>query len=513
MLDADSWRSHRMPRRGGNSGQTTLGETSCMLVQVNASRADSLTDQIVKGIQRLIEDRELLPGVRLPSIRRFAGDHRVSKFTVVRAYDRLAASGYLRPRHGAGFFVSKPSRPAKPAERGMGPEKATDVMWLMRRQYREFQFRHLPGGGWLPPQWLEENGLDRAMRSVSHWGTGSFLSGYGDPQGFVPLREDVGRRLADLGIDAPINQILFTNGISGAIDLVGRYLLGPDDYVLVDDPGHYQTFAHLRALGAKIIGIPWDGAGPDLEQVECAVKTHKPPLYVTTPIVHNPTGQSISRGTAFRLLQLAERYNFHILEDDTDGICNPSPPPRLASLDQLNRVIYVNGFSKILSPRLRVGFLAAQQYLVKDLVEIKALTQAASSEIAEQLVYEVLAHGHFRKHRAMLLDRIQRARDRAVRRLEDVGLGPVTDDSHGLFAWMAFPGVADTTRLAEIAAGRGMLLAPGSMFSPVLAPSARMRFNVAFCQDEAVFTQLEALLEEHARYSSPIHFPPRGPAG
>ncbi len=470
-----------------------------MLVQVEATRRDTLTDQIVKGIQRLIDNRQLLPGTRLPSIRRFAGDHRVSKFTVVQAYDRLAAGGYLRPRRGAGFFVDKPSERPDRVEQDPRRETATDILWFMRCQYQEYRFRHLPGGGWLPPQWLKDNGLDRAMRSVSHWGTGISLSGYGDPQGFVPLREDVGRRLAQLGIDAPVDQILFTNGISGAIDLAGRCLLKPGDTVLVDDPGNFQTFGHLRALGARIYGIPWNSTGPDLARLERIAQTRSPKLYVSTPIVHNPTGRSISRRSAVRLLRLADRYDFRILEDDTDGICNPSPPPRLASLDQLDRVIYVNGFSKILSPRLRVGFLAAHRDLVRELVEVKALTQAASSEIAEQLVYEVLAHGQFRKHRAMLLDRVQRSRDSAVRRLERIGLKLVADDAFGLFAWMEVPGVSNTVSLAEAAARKGMLLAPGSMFSPHLAPSTRMRFNVAFCREDSVFSKLETLLDDSAR--------------
>lgn len=477
-----------------------------MLVQVKATRAEPLTDQIVEGIQQLIEDRKLLPGTRLPSIRRFASEHHVSKFTVVQAYDRLAACGYLRPKQGAGFFVDKPSRAARPAEPTPSLDGATDILWLMRRQYHEFRYRYLPGGGWLPPAWLEENGLDRAMRGVSHWGTGNFLSGYGDPQGFLPLREDVGRRLAELGIDAPTDQILFTHGISGAIDLVCRHLLKPGDTVLVDDPGHFHTFGHLRALGAVIHGIPWNQAGPDLACLDHLAERHRPKLLVTAPIVHDPTGQSISRGTAYQLLQLAEHHGFHILEDDTNGICNPAPPPRLASLDQLHRVLYVNGFSRILSPRLRVGFLAAHRDLVRDLVEVKTVTQAASSEIAEQIVYEVLAHGHFRKHRSMLLDRIQRTREVVLRRLEAIGLRLAEDNTFGLFAWMEVPGVSDTTPLAEAAARHGMLLAPGSMFSPELRPSTMMRFNVAFCREDGMFRILEALLDAGAHsVRSTIH--------
>ena len=466
-----------------------------MMVRIDPSHPEPLTEQIVAGIQLLVDARDLRPGSRLPSIRKFAADHDVSKFTVVQAYDRLVASGHVRARHGAGFFVSGPLQSDSRVDGRLRLEKATDVLWLIRQQGHEFQYRHIPGGGWLPAQWLEESGLDRAMRDMSRQVGRSFVSGYGDLRGYAPLREDVRRRLKDFGIDACANQILLTNGISGAIDLVGRYLIRPDDVVFVDDPGYYQTFGHMRVLGATVQGVPWTATGPDLERLEEMVDRHKPRFYITTPIVHNPTGHSISQGTAFRLLQLAERYDFYIIEDDVDGPCHPAPPPRLAGLDQLNRVIYVNGFSKALSPRLRVGFVAAHRDLVRDLIDLKMLTQAASSEFTERVVHKVIAQGQYRKYRAKLVSRLERAREIALRRLEAIGLGPAGDDTHGLYAWMDVPGVADTTSLAEAAAKRDMLLAPGAMFRPDMSPSTKIRFNVAFCQSDETFRALEELLD------------------
>lgn len=470
-----------------------------MMVRVDSSRPDSLTDQIVCGIQRLVDERELRPETRLPSIRRFAADHSVSKFTVVQAYDRLVASGHIQPRHGTGFFVSRPVQSDSTVERGLRSDKATDVLWLTRQQGREFRFRHIPGGGWLPAKWLEASGLDRAMRDVSRRGVRGILSGYGDPRGYAPLREDLMRRLEEFGIDTSMDRILLTNGISGAIDLVARYLLRPDDVVFVDDPGYYQTFGHMRVLGATIQGVPWTAAGPDLERLESMARTHRPRFFITTSLVQNPTGYSTKQGTAFRLLRLAERYDFHIIEDDVDGACHPAPPPRLAGLDELNRVIYVNGFSKALSPRLRVGLVAAHRDIIQDLVDLKLLTQAATSELTERVVHEVIVQGQYRKYRAKLVSQLARARGLALRRLEAMGFGPVGDDTHGLYAWMDVPGVADTTSLAEAAAERDILLAPGAMFSPEMTPSTKMRFNVAFSQSDDLFRELEALLNREIR--------------
>ena len=154
--------------------------------------------------------------------------------------------------------------------------------------------------------------------------------------------------------------------------------------------------------------------------------------------------------------------------------------------------------SEALSPRLRVGIVAGHRNLIEELVNLKLLTHAATSEFSERLVHEVLGQGQYRKHRAKLLSRLQQARERSLPRLEALGLRSAGDGTHGLFAWMDVPGVEDTTLLAETASERDMLLAPGAMFRPNMTPSARLRFNVAFSQSDEMIRELETLLSEHA---------------
>ena len=257
----------------------------------------------------------------------------------------------------------------------------------------------------------------------------------------------------------------------------------------------------MRSVGATVDGIPEHGSGPDLDRLECMASQRVPRLHVTMSI-HNPTGGSSFRGSAFRSPQLAERHDFLILEYDADGVCHPFPPPRLASLDLLNRVVYANSHWRSLSPRLRVGFLATHRELVRDMARVKALSQGASSDFTEKLVHKALTQGHYRKHRTMLLDRLKKARETAVPRLEAIGFGPVADDIFGLFAWMHAPSVADSMPLAEAAAKRGMLLAPGSMFSADVAPTRKLRFHVTFCREGVVFVHLEALRKETPRTRS-----------
>ena len=471
-------------------------------LNIDASRRGTLTDQIVSEIRRLLGERALRPGARLPSIRQVAATLGVSTFTVVQAYDRLVASGHVQSRRGVGFFA---------ADRvGAGPEEARlrlngdpDLLRMIRRQPFDIALEHLPGCGWPPPPWLNDSGIELGLRRLARLGVRSLLGPNSDPRGFAPLREHLGRHLAEIGIDAFADQILLTSGVAGAIDLVVRYLIRPRDAVFVDEPGHFQTFGQLRSLHAAIHGVPWTDTGPDVRQLECMAKTHSPRLFITNSIVHDPTGHTISRGTAYRVLQLAERYDFYIVEDDASGTLHHNPPPRLASLDQLNRVIYVNSFSNVVSRQIPIGYLAGHRDLVRDLVDLKMLHQAASPELAARLVHEILVQGQYRKYLANLRANIERAREAVLRRLEAIGLGPAESDTLGLFVWLDIPGVADTMPLAEAAVAAGMLLAPGAVFSPSMTPSPKMRFNVGFCQADETLRLLDAWLHPSTSEDGP----------
>ena len=165
----------------------TASRSVLRLTRIDPSRWGTLIEQIVSEIQRLVDERELRPETRLPSIRQFAAAQGISKFTVIQAYDRLAASGYIQSRPGAGFFVGRPVQWAEPSERDGGPDTANDISWYLRRQTNFRHLKHLPGFDWLPPKWLESCGLGRAMRRISRRGTRCFMDGYGDPRGYTPL--------------------------------------------------------------------------------------------------------------------------------------------------------------------------------------------------------------------------------------------------------------------------------------------------------------------------------------
>jgi len=466
---------------------------------LSLSREAPLVDGIVRWWQARIEDRIVRLGTRLPSIRHFASEQRVSRHTVVEAYERLADLGYVQARRGSGFYVQPR------AANGMRAAPAAaathiDIGWLLRNLFRDLLHENMPGGGLLPPAWLDGPLVSRHARGVT-LAAGTAWLGYGVPQGYLPLRQQLSLKLAELEIPAEPEQIITTAGVTQAVDLAARHFLRPGDAVFVDDPAWFVVFASLAAQAARVIGVPRGADGPDLEVLRDLLAQHRPKLFVLSSVVHNPTGTSMSASTAWALLRMAQEHDFAIVEDDIYGDLG-SPPParpslRLAALDRLRRVIYVGGFSKTLAANLRVGYLAAPESLVQALTDQKLVTGLTSPEFGERVIARVLAAREYARHCARLRTRLDGAREATLARLRALGARGFAEDAQGMFLW-ADLGV-DTHALATRMFDAGYVTAPGSLFSPSQLPSTWMRFNVATSKNPAMWKVLARRVSEAAR--------------
>ena len=178
-----------------------------------------------------------------------------------------------------------------------------------------------------------------------------------------------------------------------------------------------------------------------------------------------------------------------LVEDDIYGDFHPGPATRLATLDQLKRVIYVSSFSKSVSASLRVGYLACSPALATSLCDVKLLTGLTTSEISERLMYQLLTEGHYRKHLERLRTRLDRARDKTVRQLEKLGIDIPMPPSAGMFVWADIG--SDANALTERALAQGYLLAPGSLFSPRQLPSSLMRLNITTMNEAGIWKLIE----------------------
>jgi DNA-binding transcriptional MocR family regulator len=443
----------------------------------------SLTDQLAARMAERLRNGLLPPGARLPSVRECARQFEVSPYTVVAAYDQLLAQGLIEARKQRGFFVRE-LRAAAPAAAGRAdpaPIRPVDASALIRGMMQPPGGRIMPGTGVLPPEWLETPFLGAAVRRVT---TGPLLNSislrYGDAAGDADLRRALATLLAGYAITATPEQIVTTIGATHALDIVSRTLLRPGDAVLVEEPGWSVEFARLTALGMRLLPVPRGADGPDLAVMERYCQAHAPKLFVSVSVQHNPTGASLKPAYAHRVLQLAQAYDFHVMEDDTYTHFAPAHATRLCALDGLERTIYVSGFAKVLVPNWRIGYLAAAPELVRRFTETKLLSTLTTPALLERALSYCLEQGQIRRHAERLRLRLDAARSRSVKLALAAGCQFMSEPS-GLFGWID-TGV-DTDLLAQRMLDDGWLLAPGSLFHAERRPSTLMRINFATTQD------------------------------
>ncbi|WP_138472703.1 PLP-dependent aminotransferase family protein [Poseidonocella sp. HB161398] len=438
------------------------------------------TDRIYQALKQRIDSGELELGSRLMSLRHAAESFGVSKNIMVAVYDRLVAAGLASSRQGAGFYVAMP--PDAKAE-PVNLREARDSVSLLHAQL-DRPFKVLVGDGRPPESWL--------LNAVPAITLGTGEGGYGGIHGLPDLRAAISAAQIARGIEAAPVQIVTTFGANHALDLVIRRFARPGDTVLVDDPGYYPLFAKLKLAGIAFAGVPRGPRGPDPEALLQAAERHRARLFFTQSLAQNPTGWSLDLPTAHAVLQVAERQDMLVVDDDPFTDLPGVEGVRLAALDQFRRVIQIGTFSKILSPSLRSGYLIAAPEIATSLAELKMVLHVASSSFAERLVTELIRSRRYEKQRSQLARRLAEERRAALGRLAALGLAPEAPPAGGLYGWLPLPGEASDLDIAQEAAAQGIFLAPGTLFR-VAEGGPALRLNWSRVNDSRFFAFLRRL--------------------
>ncbi len=446
--------------------------------------------RVAEELRRQIQSGALPAGARMPSVRQLARERRISPFSAAEVYNALVAAAVLEARAGIGFFV--PAGVCAAAPTAPGPEFPADSVWERRREASGRRIQVDAGCGWLPGDWLYAEGVRAALRAVARQSP-LHLEGYGNPLGSGELRSHIARLLAVRAIAAREDQIVLTQGASQALDLLVRECLAPGETAIVEDPGYPPLFELLRHRGVQMLALPRTASGPDPDVLAQLLKRHRVRCLFTNTTFHNPTGTTTSLANAHRILQLADRHDLTIIEDDIFADLAPRAPVTLASLDELRRVVYVASFSKTLSPALRAGYLVAPRRLAPRLARAKVMTSLGSRELLEQVALQVLTRGRYRRHLKRLHDRLAAAQARVAPQLESRGVELAYRPQSGLFLWAKLPSGDPVGRLWHRALNEDVLLAPGELFRPDARATAHWRFNVAQCDAPALYRFLDRL--------------------
>ncbi|MCA1855500.1 PLP-dependent aminotransferase family protein [Massilia oculi] len=458
----------------------------------------SLVDRIFDMVVAQIRAGKLAAGQRLHSVRQLSDACEVSRDTVARAYDKLVAHGHLESRPGSGFFVKLKGRPARGVTESASSQPLPE-WWRFRLVQPAVGLESGTGLGSLPPEWLDEEGLGKALRAVARASVRNLI-GYNDVQGYLPLRQQLQAKLRDVQIDAPVSRIMVTSGATHAIQLIVQSMLRTvGEPVLVEDPGPFLLRDRLMASGLELLTVPRDADGPNLEALRAYCIQHRPRFFFCSSVLHSPTSGHISPHKAFQILRLAEEFDLTIVEDDSYSDLLPpadaTAVTRMASLDQLNRVIYVGSFSKTIAPGMRVGYVCANAKVIEWLQVYRTVGDIAGTSVNERVVYQLLSQGGYRHHCAQLRSRLDECRQPVIDQLGAMGCTFEQRPNAGMYVWATLPGQVNAMALADALFKDGHLMAPGELFSRTNGYESKMRFNVSRTQGSPALPAMGRLLE------------------
>jgi GntR family transcriptional regulator/MocR family aminotransferase len=366
------------------------------------TRQHSVFERLRQGILT----GSLPAGARLPPTRALAGELGVARQTVVLAYERLAAEGYVRARTGSGTFVAADLPDAAPSPAAPAPVAANALSQRGTRlaavpassAARNAEGGLLLAGGLPAPELFPAQAWARcAARALTS--LAGELASYPPPQGLLALREQIAAHLAATrGLIADPSCIIVTAGTQQALRVAAELLLDPGDAAWVEDPGYIAGRGALIAAGVLPVPVPSDEEGLDVaEGMRLAPQAR---MALVAPSHATPLGGALPIGRRLALLDWANRAGSWLLEDDCDSEFRweGRPMPPLASLDQTGRVIYCGTFSKTLAPALRLGFAVVPAPLATAFVRLRTLMDRGTDALGQAVLAEFMRQGLLAPH-------------------------------------------------------------------------------------------------------------------
>jgi DNA-binding transcriptional MocR family regulator len=436
-----------------------------------------LYGHLVTLFESAIARGELPSGSRLPPERELASRLRISRTTVVSAYRELESRGLLRGYVGRGTFVcAAPEPEGTPfAWRGKIASAAlrTSDSTLRDAIRHSSDARMLSLAAGEPaidcfPTAAFQHAIDHVLR---HNARAAWR--HGPTEGQPALREAIAERYR-----VPADSVLILAGAQQGLDLLARCLVDPGDAVVIDRPGYLGAIQSFRAAGAKLIG--WDVVRADVDELEDLLVRYRPKLIYTNPTFQNPTGVTMSIRNRRELLKLAERYRVPIVEDATyrDLYFNEAPPPSLRDLDAQNLVIYLNSFSKVLAPGLRLGWLSAAPSIVDQMAIIKQRLDPHTQNLSQFAMARLIREGSFDSHLTTL--RAEHARRcaqmlAAIQRHVPAGAMRFARPQGGLYLWCRLAPSVSSRAVLDHALGAGVAFVAGHAFYSDPAGESELR--------------------------------------
>lgn len=321
---------------------------------------------------------------------------------------------------------------------------------------------------------------------------------YATTEGYTPLREKVCQRLKRLGIDSDIDNIIITTGSQQGIDLSGKVFIDEGDTVVCESPTYLAAINAFRAFMPKFAEVKMDEEGMDMEDLERILKeTPNVKFIYSIPDFQNPTGRTMSISRRKKMIELANRYDVIIIEDNPYGeirFAGEKVPP-LKHFDTQGRVIYLSTFSKILSPGLRLGWVCADKEFIERYVPFKQNADLHTSIFTQMVADKYLEIADVEKHIQKIRDSYRHRRELMIKCMDEEFPKCMkhTVPDGGLFIWAQLPEGMDANKLLKISLENKVAFVPGESFYPNSGFKNMMRLNYSSMTDEKIIEGIKRL--------------------
>ncbi|HEV2233147.1 MAG TPA: PLP-dependent aminotransferase family protein [Terriglobia bacterium] len=450
-----------------------------MLLTLDSSLDKPLYAQIRDQIRERITTGALKVGERIDPSRELARRLGVHRTTVGNAYADLGAEGLIQGTVGRGTFVSPMASTLKNSGH-LARRNSNDIFWssFFSDEHRDdalgrlmansltsgmISFATAHGSTDLTPVELVRRATDAVLRRE-----GAAILQYGSSDGYPPLKKYLQGHLRRDGIPAQLDEILITNGCQQSLDLLRRSLLSPGDTVVCENPTYTGLWQVFQSPGIRLIGVPVRAEGMDLDFLATVLDQSKVKLILASPNFQNPTGRTMPLGARKKLLEIAKRFQVPIVEDDIYGALRfrGRELPPLKVLDPAGLVIYLNSFSKVGFPGLRVGWIVASRPVIERVCWAKQSADLHTNMLGQAVLEEFGRRGWLDK----LLRRARKVYEHklGVMRVSMERYFPpearCVFPEGGMSVWVELPAGLDAVELLVKARDRQVIFGPSRFF-------------------------------------------------
>lgn len=352
-------------------------------------------------------------------------------------------------------------------------------------------------GGLPAPELFPVDQLKAATDQVYDTSAQSALQ-YTNSEGFLKLRKILADRMKIRGVECSADEIAITTGLQQSIDLISKMFINRGDTIITEKPTYMSALDVFHTYGANVVGVDMDENGMRMDKLEEALKAHPEVKFIyTVPTFQNPTGRTMPVDRRQKMVDLAKKYDFVIIEDDPYGQLRfaGKPVPAVKSFDTDGRVFYLSTFSKTLTPGLRTGWVVADPDFIKNFTVIKQSADLHSDNVAQQAIADFLSdfniddhiakiHKVYRKREGLMMDYIEKYFPKGVKYSHPEG---------GLFIWVEVPGDVNTQALFDQCIKNNVAFVPGEPFYPNEVVPGTFRLNFSNMSEDKIKEGIQRL--------------------